>query len=80
MNKLISYRIFILLKCKLVFQLSFVGFKQMAASSALVTKARQFLIYMRRYFDASINTLDGFFFVTIVKLRGIYFNTCGNRN
>lgn len=71
MNKLISYRIFILLKCKLVFQLSFVGFKQTATSSAPVTEARQFLIYMRRYFVASINILDGFF-VTIVKLRGIY--------
>lgn len=80
MNKLISYRIFILMKCKLVFQLSFVGFKQTAASSAPVTKARQFLICMRCYFVASINILDGFFLVTIVKPRGICFNTRVNRN
>lgn len=70
MNKLISYRIFILMKCKLVFQLSFVGFKQTAASSALVTKARQFFICMRRYFVASINILNGCCFVNSQTKRG----------
>lgn len=61
------------MKCKLFCSgpaLSFVRLKQTAASSAPLTRARQFLIYMQSSLAASINMPTAFSLVTADKPRG----------